>query len=43
MAISNCLLSPSLRQAQAIDSENPYRFSAWYVHAKLSAKERNYS
>jgi hypothetical protein len=30
MAISNCLFSPT--------SENPRRFSVWYVLAKLSAK-----
>ena len=35
MAISNCLFSPT--------SENLYRFSAWCVLAKLSAKPRNYS
>jgi len=34
MAISNCLLSPT--------SENPRRFYAWCVLAKLNTKPRNY-
>ncbi len=42
MAIRNCLFSSTLRQAQAIASENPRGFSGWCVLAKLSAKPRNY-
>ncbi len=47
MATSNCLLSPSIRQAQTFASENFLRqfaslvscgFSVWCVLAKLSAK-----
>jgi hypothetical protein len=37
MAISNCLLSPTLRLSSGLASENPRGFSVWYVLAKLSA------
>ena len=43
MAISNCLFSPTLLQAQGGASENPRGFSVWYVLAKLSTNPRNYS
>ncbi len=52
MAISNCLSSPSLRQAQTIASVKCLRqfaslvsrgFSVWCVLAKIRANPLNYS